>query len=168
MIALPTFRPLPNEGLMCMRKPGAALTSTMPPFCSSRGLRTDSQTTSTPQTSTPTICAATTTRAATSAWTSSVTSVAVPPVDKLALLRKITRRPFSGTELGSISWSFNRAMAMTSNLILVREVEWPSPRLGSALTWSTSSLTVWMPSPTTKGGSRLAAATNLLPTTSNR
>jgi hypothetical protein len=35
IIASPTGRPLPNDGLMCMRRPGAALTSTMPPPCSS-------------------------------------------------------------------------------------------------------------------------------------
>ena len=138
MTALPTLRPLPKEGLMCMRKPGAALTSTTPPFCSSKGFKTDSQTTSTPQMSTPTICAAAMTREATSACTSSVTSVAVPPVDKLALFRRMTRRPFSGTELGSRSCNFKRPMAMSSNLILVSDVEWPSPRRGSSLTFSTN------------------------------
>jgi hypothetical protein len=33
MIASPTARPLPKDGDRCMRRPGAALTSTMPPFC---------------------------------------------------------------------------------------------------------------------------------------
>ena len=168
MTALPTSRPLPNEGPMCMRKPGAALTSTMPPFCSSSGRETDSHTTSTPQMSTPTIWAAATTRAATSGCTSSVTSVAVPPVDRLALLRKITRRPLAGTDSGSRSCARSRPMAMSSNRILVKDVEWPVPRRGSALTWSTNWRTVCLPSPTTSGGSRRAAATSLLPTTNNR
>ena len=45
-----------------MRRPGAALTSTMPPPCSSSGWSTLSHTTSTPQMSSPTICAAATAR----------------------------------------------------------------------------------------------------------
>jgi hypothetical protein len=52
-------------------------------------------TTSTPQMCRPTICAAATARAATSGCTSSVTSVAVPPVDRLALLRRMTRWPLA-------------------------------------------------------------------------
>ena len=44
------------------------------------------------------MCAAATARAATSGCTSSVTSVAVPPVDRLALLRRMTRWPTGGTE----------------------------------------------------------------------
>ena len=130
-IASPTLRPLPNEGEMCMRKPGAALTSTMPPFCSSIGFKTLSQTKSTPQISSPTICAAAIARAATSGCTSSVTSVAEPPVDRLALLRKLTRRPFGGTESAVKPWSARLAKAISSKRILVSEVAWPEPRLGS-------------------------------------
>ena len=166
--ASPTSRPLPNEGLRCMRKPGAAFTSTTPPLCSSRGRNTDSHTTSTPQMSKPTIWAAAMARSATSGCTSSVTSVAVPPVERLALLRKITRAPLAGTELASKPCSLRRAMAMSSNRILVKDVAWPSPRRGSAFTMSTNSRTVFLPLPITSGGSRRAAATSLLPTTSKR
>ena len=113
--ASPTSRPFPNEGLRCIRKPGAALTSTTPPLCSSRGCNTDSQTTSTPQISSPTIWAAAMARAATSRCTSSVTSVAVPPVDRLALLRKMTRVPLTGTEFSSKPCSLSRFLAMSSN-----------------------------------------------------
>ena len=168
MTASPTSRPLPKDGLKCIRKPGAALTSTTPPLCSSSGCKTDSQTTSTPQISKPTIWAAAMARAATSGCTSSVTSVAVPPVERLALLRKITRVPLEGMEFSSMPCSLSRFFAMSSRRIFVREVAWPSPRRGSALTCSTNSRTVFLPLPITKGGSRLAAATNLLPTTSNR
>jgi hypothetical protein len=85
--ASPTARPLPKEGARCMRRPGAAFTSTMPPPCSSSGLQHVSQTTSTPQMSRPIICAAADGARRQSGCTSSVTSVAVPPVDRLALLR---------------------------------------------------------------------------------
>ena len=166
--ALPTSRPLPNEGLTCMRRPGAALTSTMPPFCSSSGLMTVSHTTSTPQMSRPTVCAASMARAATSGCTLSVTSVAVPPVDRLALLRRMTRWPGIGTESGVRFCAARRASAMASMRILVSEVPWPSPRRGSLLTSATSSRTVCWPSPMTSGGSRRAAATSWLPTTSRR
>ena len=53
---------------------------------SSRGLRTESQTTSMPQMSRPTVCAAATAQAASSGWTSSVTSVAVPPVGQVGVV----------------------------------------------------------------------------------
>ena len=98
--ASPTARPRPKEGEMCMRRPGAALTSTTPPCCSSSGRSTFSQTMSTPQMCRPTICAASTARAATSGCTVSVTSVAVPPVERLALLRSTTRWPSAGTLSG--------------------------------------------------------------------
>ena len=101
MTARPTSRPVPNEGLRCIRSPGAALTSMMPPFCSSKGRKIVSQTMSTPQISKPTIWAAKTALAATSGCTSSVTSVAEPPVDKLALFRMMTRIPLGATLLSS-------------------------------------------------------------------
>ena len=97
-IASPTGRALPKEGLRCMRKPGAALISTIPARCSSIGLATVSATRSTPAMSRPTICAAVIMRAANSGCTSSVTSVALPPVLKLALLRNRIRLPFSGMD----------------------------------------------------------------------
>ena len=57
-------------------------------------------TTSTPEMSRPTALAASTARAATSGWTRSVTSVAVPPVLRFALRRISTRWPAAGTESG--------------------------------------------------------------------
>jgi hypothetical protein len=60
-----------------------------------------SHTTSTPQMSRPMLRAAAMARSATSGCTSSVTSVAVPPVDRLALLRRITRLPLGGTDSAS-------------------------------------------------------------------
>ncbi len=81
-----------------MRRPGAAFASTMPPPCSASERLTFSQTKSTPQMSSPIIWAAVIAQAATSGCTSSVTSVAVPPVDRLALLRRTTRAPFGGVD----------------------------------------------------------------------
>ena len=168
MMASPTLRPLPNEGVRCMRRPGAAFTSTMPPCCCSSGSSTDCATRSTPQTCRPTVCAAATAQAAMSGCTSSVTSVAVPPVLRLALLRRITRLPLTGTASGVRPCRPRRATAMSSKRILVSEVAWPSPRRGSLLTLSTSCFTVSTPSPITCGGSRRAAATRRSPTTSRR
>ena len=168
MIALPTSRGLPYDGARCMRRPGAALTSTIPPPCSSSGRSTVSQTTSTPQMSSPTMRAASIARAATSGCTSPVTSVAVPPVDRLALLRSTTRRPFSGTESASSPCFSSVRRAISSKRMRVSEVAWPSPRRGSAFTCSTSARTLDTPSPITFGGSRRAAATRRSPTTSRR
>ena len=105
-----------------MRKPGAAFTSTMPPPCASSGCNTLSHITSTPQISKPIICAAATAVAANSGCTSSVTSVAEPPVLKLALLRITTRCPLLGTESAFKFCSAKVPNAMSSMRILVSEV----------------------------------------------
>ena len=168
MMASPTGRPLPYEGARCMRRPGAALTSTTAPSCSSSGRETVRQTTSTPQMSRPTVCAASTARAAHSGWTSSVTSVALPPVLRLALLRSITRAPAGGTQSAVSPCMARRVAATSSRRMRVSEVEWPSPRRGSRFSSSTSSRTVRTPSPVTCGGSRRAAATSCPPTTRAR
>ena len=54
-IASPTGRETPADGSRCMRKPGAALTSTITPSCSSSGRLMSWATTSTPAMSRPTI-----------------------------------------------------------------------------------------------------------------
>ena len=54
-IASPTGRPLPDDGSRCIRRPGAALISTMMPPCCSSGRLMSWQTTSTPAISRPTI-----------------------------------------------------------------------------------------------------------------
>ena len=142
IIASPTARPLPNEGARCIRNPGAAFTSTIPPPWSSKGRKMLSATTSTPQICKPTICAAATARAATSGCTSSVTSVAEPPVDKFALLRRFTRWPLAGTVSGVTPWCARQVRAISSMRILVSEVECPEPRRGSRFTCATNSATV--------------------------
>ena len=57
MIGLATSRGAPSEGSMCMRSPGAALTSITPPPVSRTDRAMSGQTKSTPQTSSPTIIA---------------------------------------------------------------------------------------------------------------
>ncbi len=140
----------------------------MPPPWASSGSDTVRATTSTPQMCSPIIRAASTARAATSGWTSSVTSVAAPPVDRFALLRSTTRRPASGIDPASSPCDASRASAIASRRMRVSGVAWPSPRRGSRLTISTSSRTVCVPSPITIGGSRRAAAISRPSTTSSR
>ncbi|HEX4094705.1 MAG TPA: hypothetical protein VHZ33_38810, partial [Trebonia sp.] len=57
--------------------------------------------TSMPHTSSPTMAAARRHMSATSACTRSVTSLLVPPVDRLAFRRSATAWPRAGTELAS-------------------------------------------------------------------
>ena len=89
-MASPTGREMPTEGCKCIRRPGAALTSTITPPCSSSGALMSVATTSTPAMSRPITWAASTARAATCGWTRSVTSMAVPPVLRLPLRRMRT------------------------------------------------------------------------------
>ncbi len=161
--------PCRTTGCRCMRRPGAALTSTMPPACSSNGLSMVPHTASTPQMSRSTIWAAATARAAMSGWTSSVTSVALPPVDKLALLRKYHRacRWPAPSRRSDAAWPAWPARCRRSGSW---SATWhgPRPGAGRGFTSSTSWRTVCTPSPITCGGSRRAAATRCLPTTSRR
>ncbi len=100
MMASPAGRGFPDDGSRCIRSPGPAFTSTTAPCWASSGLLTSSATTSTPAMSSPTVRAASIARAASSGWTSSVTSVAVPPVLRLPLRRISTRASAGGTESG--------------------------------------------------------------------
>ena len=99
-IASPTGREMPTDGSRCIRKPGAALTSTMMPPCSLNGREMSWATTSMPAMSRPTILAASTALAATAGCTRSVTSMAVPPVLRFALRRISTVAPAGGIDAG--------------------------------------------------------------------
>nr|WP_235031541.1 hypothetical protein [Geminicoccus flavidas] len=92
-----TLRGRPSEGWRCMRKPGAAFTSTMPPPVSWTERLMSGAMKSMPATSKPTACAARRAIVAFSGWMSSVRSIAVPPVERLAVSRKVTTSPASGT-----------------------------------------------------------------------
>ena len=89
----------------------------------------------------PTMRAASTARAATSGCTSSVTSVAVPPVLRLALLRRTRVRP-RRHRVGRVALLGEHRRARCRRARSLSDVAWPSLRRGSRVTWSTSSLTV--------------------------
>ena len=98
----------------------------------------------------------------------SVTSVAVPPVLKLALRRRTATVPAGKTVSELCPCSASTARPMASSRSLLSDVAWFSPRRGSEFTCSTSCSIVCTPSPTTSGGSRRAAATTASPITSSR
>ena len=81
------------------------------------------------------IRAASTDRAATSGWTRSVTSVAVPPVLRFALRRIRTRCPAVRDRVGRVSLLLaSTCSAIGSRTSLLSTVAWSSPRRGSRLT----------------------------------
>ena len=93
-----TSRGFPSLGAMCIRKPGAAFTSQMapPPLswydCVMSGVRK-----STPPTSSPMASTVRTAISRLSGCTKSVTSIAVPPVERLPVERRYTTSPAAGT-----------------------------------------------------------------------
>ncbi len=80
-----TSRGVPSEGATCMRKPGAAFTSTIPPPTSAIGFSMVGEITSIPAMSRPTIRAIRSIRWTFEGWTRSVTSREIPPVERLAV-----------------------------------------------------------------------------------
>ncbi|MCY1299751.1 hypothetical protein D9M70_492900 [compost metagenome] len=163
-MARPTGRGVPSAGLMCISRPGPALTSTMAPRCSASGREMSSATRSTPAMSSPTTRAASDACAATLGWTRSVTSKATLPLRWIS-----TVRPSAGTELPSMPWRFSSSRAAESRR--TRFSGWSSvlPRRGSELICSSISASmVDLPSPTTQAVSPIAAATRRPPTTSRR
>ena len=92
----PTSRGRPSLGAMCIRNPGAALTSQMAPPISLYDSVTSVERKSTPPTSSPMAFTARTAISTLSGWTTSVTSVAVPPVERLPVDRRKTRSPSAG------------------------------------------------------------------------
>ena len=83
-----TSRGVPSLGATCMRKPGAALTSQMAPPVVLYDSAMSVARKSTPATSRPIACAARTAISRLSGWTTSVTSMAVPPVERLPVERR--------------------------------------------------------------------------------
>ena len=166
--AAATLRGFPLAGSRCMRKPGAAFTSHTPPRERSSGTVMSVVTTSMPITSRSTRWLRRSAISRMLGWTSSVTSVAVPPVLRFAVVLRRTTRPAMGTLSGVRPAFARRSTVASSTSMRVRTFSCPSPRRGSAFTASTSSRMVRTPSPTTCAGSRRAAATNWCPTTRRR
>ena len=94
MTGLATYCGSPSVGWVCIRKPGAALTSTIAPPVSRTGVAMSGQMKSMPATSSPTIWAAVSAISTLSGWASIVRSIDVPPVDMLPVRASLTRVPF--------------------------------------------------------------------------
>ena len=163
-----TYCGSPSVGWVCIRKPGAALTSTIAPPVSRTGVAMSGQMKSMPATSSPTIWAAVSAISTLSGWASIVRSIEVPPVDMLPVRASLTRVPFGGTSSSSKPWARTSSSAASSSLIRVRTFSWPMPRRGSWFAMSTSSRTVCSPSPMTLAGTRSAIAATLPPITRQR
>jgi hypothetical protein len=95
-----TYCGSPSVGWVCIRKPGAALTSTMPPPVSRTGVAMSGQMKSIPATSRPTTWAAVSAISTLSGWASIVLSIEVPPVDMLPVSASLTQAPSGGTSSG--------------------------------------------------------------------
>jgi hypothetical protein len=158
----------PIVGWVCMRKPGAALTSQIAPPVSRTGSAMSGEMKSMPATSSPTTRAASSAISTLSGCASSVRSIEMPPVDMLPVSVSLTVVPCGGTPSIASPCSATSATAASSTLIRVSTFSWPTPRRGSALVSSTSSRTVCTPSPTTCAGTRSASATIRPPITSTR
>ncbi len=65
----------------------------------------------------------------------------------LPVSASLTISPSGGTDSREWPWSASSSSAPASTLIFVSTFSWPTPRRGSALVISTSSATVWVPSP---------------------
>ena len=91
-----TLRPIPTAGSICMRKPGAAFTSKIAPPFWETGKRKSGAIISIPQISRPMILEILSHMKILSGCTSSVTSVEVPPVERLAVGFNKTNSSFGG------------------------------------------------------------------------
>ena len=88
-----TYCGSPSVGWVCIRKPGAALTSTIAPPVSRTGVAMSGQMKSMPATSRPTMRAAVSAISTLSGCASIVRSIEVPPVDMLPVSASLTQRP---------------------------------------------------------------------------
>ena len=88
----------PIVGWVCMRKPGAALTSQIAPPVSRTGSVMSGQMKSMPAMSSPIIRAASSAISTFSGWASKVRSMEMPPVDMLPVRASLTVSPSAGTE----------------------------------------------------------------------
>ena len=86
-----TYCGSPSVGWVCIRNPGAALTSTIAPPVSRTGVAMSGQMKSMPATSRPTIRAAVSAISTLSGCASMVRSIDVPPVDMLPVRASLTQ-----------------------------------------------------------------------------
>ncbi len=148
----------PIVGWVCIRKPGAALTSQIAPPVSRTGSVMSGQMKSMPAMSSPIIRAASSAISTFSGCASKVRSIEMPPVDMLPVSASFTISPSAGIESRVCPCAASTSSAAASTLIRVSTFSWPTPRRGSALVRSTSCSTVDVPSPVTDAGTRSAIA----------
>jgi hypothetical protein len=151
-----------------MRNPGAAFTSIIPPPFSANGSETLGAITSTPATSRPIMRAIRSNRKMFWGWTSSVRSIAVPPVEMFAVVFRKRRSSFGKIDSRVYPFAAMQRIVCPSISIEVSTFSWPYPRRGSALTSSINCWIVRVPSPIICAGILSATAINLLFTTSAR
>ena len=96
-----TYCGSPSVGWVCMRNPGAALTSTIAPPVSRTGTVMSGAMKSMPATSRPTTRAASSAISTLSSWASHVRSIALPPVDMFPVAASSTIVSVSGTPSSS-------------------------------------------------------------------
>ena len=158
----------PTVGWVCIRNPGAALTSQIAPPASRTGDAMSGAMKSMPATSSPMSRAASSAISTLSGCASKVRSIEMPPVDMFPVRASLTIVSAGGTSSRPKPCSRTSSSAAASSLILVRTFSWPTPRRGSALVCSTSSRTVCVPSPVTWAGTRSAMACIRPPTMRQR
>ena len=128
---LATYWGSPSVGLVCIRNPGAAFTSTMAPPVSRTGWEMSGVRKSIPATSRPTTRPASSATSMFSSWASHVRSMEMPPVDIFPVAASLMKLSLGGTSSTSNPCFRTRSIAVSSILILVRTLSWPIPRRGS-------------------------------------
>ena len=123
----------PTVGWVCIRKPGAALTSQIAPPVSRTGEAMSGQMKSMPATSRPTIRAASSAISTLSGWASKVRSMEMPPVDMLPVSASLTISPAAAPTSARSPGRATSSSAASSTLIRVSTFSCPTPRRGSAL-----------------------------------
>ena len=93
----------PTVGWVCIRNPGAALTSTIAPPVSRTGEAMSGQMKSMPATSSPIIRAASSAISTLSGCASKVRSIEMPPVDMLPVSASLTISPAGGTDVQGVT-----------------------------------------------------------------
>ena len=102
---LATYCGSPTVGWVCIRKPGAAFTSQMPPPVSRTGWVMSGAMKSIPAMSRPTTRAASSAISMFSGWASMVRSMEMPPVDMLPVRVSLTWCPAGGTSSMPNPWA---------------------------------------------------------------
>ena len=123
---------------MCILNPGPAFTSRTAPPDSFKGLVKSWAIISIPQISRPIILEIRSAINILYGWIKSVTSSAVPPVLRLAVLLSLTNSPFGTIVSGVIPFSLSNSMVNELMEISVSTFSWPYPLRSSLFISSTN------------------------------